>query len=215
VVLDGVQACGDDVSLIPAVVRNLQIHHVRPDETINDALRASETPLLVLLPANIVVSPDWLGRLLTRLAADPGAAMAIGAVSVHGAPAVLHLLSASADGGLRADPASVVDAVDMLGVVLRTQCLRDLGGLDLSYSNLAAQVLEFCLRLRGRGLRIAADAAALGYCVAPDVPLLDQASPDDLRRLRAVCAALPPPPATVHRRRRGDRKQPHTPANSP
>jgi hypothetical protein len=75
-------------------------------------------------------------------------------------------------------------------VVLRLQSVRAVGGLDLSFESLAAQLLDLCLRLRAAGMRIAADENALGYVRDPPIALLDQASVEDIRRLRAACAAL-------------------------
>jgi hypothetical protein len=192
-VLDNGDGDSADVTLIHAVVRNLQSHRIRPEETINDALRSVDTPFLVLLPAGMTVAPDWLDRLMALLAADAATALALGAIALTDQTPALRFLAADADQGLTAHVQGPADAVGTLGFVLRAQCVRDLGGLDLSYSNIAAQLLDFCLRLRINGLRIAGDAAAIATC-AMQAPLLDQASGHDVQRLRATCARLTVPP---------------------
>ena len=197
VVLEQDGAGGEDVTLIQAVVRNAHVLRLRPDETINDALRTSITPFLALLPCHIMVGPGWLERLLAALKADPNLVLAAGALSADGCPAATRRLVADPACGLRAaidagsvgtsDPDALIyaDAIDELGVVLCAQKLRDLGGLDLSYSSLGAQMLDACLRLRGAGLKIACDPAAVAFAPAGLTSLLDQGSPSDLARLRA------------------------------
>ncbi len=180
----------DDVTLIHAAVRNLQTHRIRPDETINDALGAIDTPYVALLPAQIAVAWGWLDRLVALLEADQGLAIATGALSLAGDPPVPLLLAADATNGLQLAQDDQADAVDSLGIVLRRQSLVSLGGLDLSFEGLASQILDLCLRLRASGLRIGTDKEALGYTADTLAPLLDEAGVEDLRRLRIACSAL-------------------------
>jgi hypothetical protein len=191
VVLDGHQANGEDVTLIHAAVRNLQTHRLRAEETINDALGGIDTPYVALLPAGITVAFGWLDRLVARLESDPGLGLATGILSLGGDPPAPQLLRAGPVNGLQlAEEGEDADAVDYLGMVLRTQSVMGLGGLDLSFEGLAAQVLDLCLRMRAEGLRIASDPEALGYASDAAAPLLDQAGVEDLRRLRLACSAL-------------------------
>jgi len=190
VILDAFADESDDVTLIHAAVRNLHTHRIRPNETINDALAAIDTPYVALLPAHIAIAPGWLDRLVDRLQTDPATALLTGALSLGGEKPAIPLLVADALNGLRAASQPDADAVDALGVVLRLQSVLAIGGLDLSFESLAAQLLDLCLRLRAAGLHIAADENALGYVRAPPIALLDQASVDDIRRLRAACSAL-------------------------
>jgi hypothetical protein len=190
VILDAFADDTDDVTLIHAAVRNLHTHRIRPNETINDALAGIDTPYLALLPARITVAAGWLDRLVERLQADPATALLTGALSLGGEKPALPLLVADAMNGLLMAGGAEADAVDALGVVLRLQSLRAVGGLDLSFESLAAQLLDLCLRLRAAGMRIAADENALSYVRDPPIALLDQASVEDIRRLRAACAAL-------------------------
>jgi hypothetical protein len=190
VVLDAGAADGEDVILIHAAVHNLQTRRIGPNETINDALAGLDTRYVALLPAHLTVAFGWLDRLVAGLETDPGAALLAGAVSFGGETPGPRLLAADSINGLRAAGLTDADAVDALGVVLRLQAMLSLGGLDLSFESLAAQVLDLCLRLRAAGLRIAADETALSTARDPAISLLDQASVEDLRRLRATCSAL-------------------------
>jgi hypothetical protein len=209
VVLDGQHTDGEDVTLIHAAVRNLQTHRLRAEETINDVLAGIDTPYVALLPAQITVAFGWLDRLLARLEADPGVGLATGILAIGGDPPAPQLLAAGAINGLEqvAHADADADAVDALGVVLRTQSVMAVGGLDLSFEGLAAQILDLCLRMRNEGLRIAADPEALGYARDPSAPLLDQVCVEDLRRIRLACSALAarrgaaPAAATPPRRR--------------
>jgi hypothetical protein len=217
VVLDADARDSDDVILIHAAVHNLQTHRIGPNETINDALAGIETPFVALLPAHVSVAYGWLDRLVAGLEADPGTALLSGAVSFGGEKPALQLLAADAMNGLRAAETHDADAVGSLGVVLRLQPVLSVGGLDLSFESLAAQVLDLCLRLRAAGLRIAADEDALSYVRDPPPSLLDQVSVEDFGRLRATCSALaaaregvrfkrplpaPPPPSKPRRRKK-------------
>ncbi len=190
VVLDANARDSDDVILIHAAVHNLQTHRIGPNETINDVLAGIDTPYLALLPAHVTVAYGWLDRLVAGLGSDPATALLAGALSLGGETPAPRLLAADAMNGFVAAGDSDADAVDALGMLLRLQPVLSLGGLDLSFESLAAQVLDLCLRLRAAGLRIAADENALSYARDPPPSLLDQASVEDLRRLRATCSAL-------------------------
>jgi hypothetical protein len=91
-----------------------------------------------------------------------------------------------------ASPLLRADGVDELGIVARASAWREAGGLDLSYSSLAAQILDLCLRLRRAGLHIGSASSAVAQSMDSAVPLLDQCTAGDLQRLRAICATLQP-----------------------
>jgi hypothetical protein len=190
VVLDAFADDREDVIQIHAAVHNLQAHRIGPHETINDVLAGIDTPYVALLPAHITVTYSWLDRLVARLETDPAMALLTGAVSSGGEKPCTRLLTADPVNCLLSAVDRDADAVDALGMVLRLKSVLSLGGLDLSFESLAAQVLDLCLRLRAAGLRIIADETALSYARDLPISLLDQASVEDVRRLRAICSAL-------------------------
>ncbi len=196
VVLDEGELEGEDAALLPAIVRNVTILRLRPEETINDALRGATTPFLALLPCHLAVGPGWLDQLLARFTAHDAVAIAGGGVALDGGPPLARALLADPAGGLSAAPArettepTRADALDDLGVVIRRTALRDLGGLDLSFSGLPARMLDVCLRARRAGLLVESVPEAIAYAGDGAVSLLDQTSAADLQRLRASCAAL-------------------------
>jgi hypothetical protein len=198
-VLDQAVDDHDDVTLAQAVARNVQVVRLRPAETLNDVLRTTQTEFLALLPCQTLAGPDWLDRLLADMRGDPSICVAASAFSVaDGAAAPRHLaadprlgLSAGPTPGSADGAAAIVlaDAVDDLALLLRVEAFCGLGGLDLSYTSLGTQILDFCLRARRAGNHIAYHLDVLASTAAEPQSLLDQCTPQDLARLRA--AALP------------------------
>jgi len=192
----------EDVALIPAVARNAAALRLRPDETINDVLDSVTTPFLAILPSHLTISPGWLDNILAAFARDDRLALAGGALRLGEAMLTTRRLRADPTQGLQAmtehgpaaprdaSPLLRADGVDELGIVARASAWREAGGLDLSYSSLAAQILDLCLRLRRAGLHIGSASSAVAQSMDSAVPLLDQCTAGDLQRLRAICATL-------------------------
>jgi hypothetical protein len=197
VVDDGVSDQNDAV-LAPAIARNIQVWRLRPGETFADALLGITTPYVAIVPAHLVIGPFWLDHLLAALAAEPRSALAASAVSFRGQPARTGRLAATATGDLAAmrsaavddGEGNIADAVDTLGLVLGTETLRDIGGLDPSFSSLAAQILDYCLRLRGLGYSIKYRGTPMASAVTDPLSLLDQTTGPDMERIHARAASL-------------------------
>lgn len=213
-VLDLGGAEAETVALIHAVVRNLTVLRLRPDETLNDILLNQTTPAIALLPSHVHAHPEWLERLLAVLDAD--AAVGVAGAALAGAdklpvtrkliaePGIGLRLVASTETGEAA--AAAADGIDEFALVLRTATLRRLQGLDLSFSGLGSQMLDYCLRVRAAGMRVHYLTQALAE-LSYEVPSpLDQCAPNDLARLRHAAlglAAKRPPEAAAARGKQG------------
>jgi hypothetical protein len=206
----------DDAVLAPAIARNIQIARLRPVETFADLLIGITTPFAAILPADFVIGPAWLETLLEMLATDPQAALAASEISCAGQRAAARPLAVTATGDLRAADAVTgrnensagADAVDCLGLLLRTDTLYETGGLDPSYSSLAAQILDYCLRLRRLGFSIRYHDTPLASATTETLSLMDQSTARDIERLHALSALLARVRAVrPHREAAGDTEQ--------
>jgi hypothetical protein len=193
VLLDSGEGDGEDLALIHAAVRHARVLCLRPEETINDLLRAIKTPYIALLPCHVDVAEAWLDELTGRLRLDQGVGIAASQLlGVAGQPANTALVADPVH-GLRPShapaAAAEADALDDLCLCLRSDMLWQLGGLDLAYGALPAQVVDLCLRARRSGWRIAFSNRIVGRSCEGSVSALDRISAEDMERLRAACEA--------------------------
>jgi len=206
VVLDLAEHDHDDTTLIPALARNAMVMRLRPGETVNDILASADTQFWALLPCHVAIGPHWLDRLLQDFANDPAIAVAATALRDNAQTGeaqvgtMRHLVVDprtglfvnGAAGGTGACTESMdVDAIDDLALVMCADAFNRTGGLDLSYSCLAAQLLEYCLRVRRRGYTIRYHREALAAASFEAASLLDQSLGSDVERLRAAAVMVP------------------------
>ena len=189
----------DDTILLASVVRNVQIYHPRPGETLNDVVLGTATEFTVFLGSQIHIGADWLNLLLAAFAADSELALLAGTLAIEGGATTARYLDADPAQGLRAVAAQAtqqthqvvrIDCVDEPACMLRTALVRPLGGLDASYSGPSAQILDLCLRLRRSGHAIGYVPAATAYSAHDTPSLIDKCGKLDLQRLRGQCALL-------------------------
>lgn len=132
----------------------------------NQALRSLAADYAVLLNPDVVVSPDWLDRLITAMEGDDAAGIGgckllypdgrtiqhAGGVITHPQALPSHQVTLKVDGG-QFEAAPDVDYVTGAAMAIKKEVLESIGFLDEGYF-LYFEEADFCTRARHAGYRV-------------------------------------------------------------
>lgn len=164
--------------VVEAFEERIRIRHVRESNrgvaaNRNVGARAASAPLLVFLDDDCRAKPDWLGRMVDRAAAHPGALVGGGVTNVDPENAVSvagQVITEAVDSHFNSGENGPTFFPGMNFAVPREDYLA-LGGCDESFGLLAAEDREFAYRWRtsGRGL-VAEPGARVEHDHRQDLP---------------------------------------------
>jgi len=162
---------------------------------LNPSLRDCDTPFIVLLNPDVFLGPDWIERMVERMASDADIAIAgcklyyeDGTTLQHGGGRIHWPLATPGHHGVgepdtgQCDAPRDVDYVCAAAVMLSTTAVKDVGLFDENYFMYYEDV-DWCFRARAAGYRVVYEPAADAIHLESATAVKD--SPAYLRNIHA------------------------------